>query len=132
MTLIVNTARMGYRGPDWLDVSRQGNEKRHAAGIKGGHHNIGLAFTPSNDLLRPYLTKRKKGLTTEADWQFYVSRYTVEMRTSYRGHREAWDKLLSWEHVVLLCFCKEPTHCHRRVLAGILAKLGARDDGELT
>jgi uncharacterized protein YeaO (DUF488 family) len=68
---------------------------------------------------------------TEADWEEYVAAYTEEMRGSYRTRREAWDKLLAMPHVVLLCFCTDPYHCHRRVLAGILTKLGALDEGEL-
>lgn len=33
--------------------------------------------------------------------------------------------------MVLVCYCADAERCHRRVLAGILAKLGAVDRGEL-
>lgn len=115
---------MGLRDPDYLDVSLQGNLRRL-------HRGIGRSFAPSPHLLYPFLTKRKSGALTDADWARYVERYAAEMRLSYRERRSAWDELLSWERVVLLCFCTDPERCHRRVLAGILAKLGATDCGEL-
>lgn len=124
MTLKVYTARMGLKDPDYLDVSLQGNLRRL-------HRGIGRAFAPSPHLLYPFLTKRKHGGLTEADWQRYVERYTAEMRASYRERRSAWDELLSWERVVLLCFCTDPNQCHRRVLASILVTLGATDCGEI-
>lgn len=130
--LVVNTARMGYRGPDWLDVTRQGNEDRVEKGERGGHQGIGLAFAPSWSLVRLFQGKTcKEGRVTDDNWASYVDAYTDEMRVSYRLRRGAWDKLLAMPHVVLLCFCTDAEHCHRRVLAGILTKLGAHDRGEL-
>lgn len=131
MTLHVHTARLGIRDPDYLDVSLQGNMRRSDAGELGGHRGIALVFAPSPELLYPYLSKRKFSRLTEADWTRYAESYTAEMRASYRDRRGCWDVLLSWERVVLLCFCTDPNQCHRRVLAGILEKLGAVDEGEL-
>jgi len=116
----VYTARMGIRDPDYLDVTRTGNERRK----DGEHRGIGLAFAPSGAILWP----AKRG---ELGFEEYQRLYTAEMRQSYRTRRQAWDELLSWERVVLLCFCTEPLRCHRTVLAGILVKLGAEDCGEL-
>ena len=132
MTLRVHTARLGYRGPDWLDVSLQGNMRRAKAGEDGGHRHIGLSFAPSPDLLYPFLSKRKFGGLTPEDWDRYVAGYTAEMRRSYRERPSEWKALLAQEHVVILCFCTDAVHCHRRVLAGILEKLGAVDEGELS
>lgn len=125
MTLQVYTARLGLKDPDYLDVSLQGNLRRL-------HRGIGIFFAPSPHLLYPFLSKRKHRGLTEDDWKEYVFRYKAEMRQCYRERRSAWDELLSWERVVLLCFCTDPLQCHRRVLAEILAKLGASDCGELT
>jgi uncharacterized protein YeaO (DUF488 family) len=129
--LAVYTARLGIRDADYLDVSLQGNMRRADAGEVGGHRHVGLSFCPSPELLYPYLSKRKFGQLTDADWERYARAYTAEMRVSYRLRQSAWKTVLAWPRVVLLCFCTEPERCHRRVLAGILAKLGANDCGEL-
>lgn len=131
MTLQVYTARLGLRDPDYLDVSLQGNMRCAEAGEAGGHRHLGLSFCPSPYLLYPYLSKRKFGTLTDADWTEYAARYTGEMRHSYVVRRPAWDALLALPRVVLLCFCTDPERCHRRVLAGILVKLGAVDCGEV-
>jgi hypothetical protein len=114
---------MGLRDPDYLDVSLQGNRRRL-------HRGIGIYFAPSPHLLYPFLTKRKHRGLTDADWAAYAEAYRNEMRQSYRDHRSAWLELLSWQRVILLCFCTDPEQCHRRVLAEILVKLGAEDRGE--
>ncbi len=132
MTLQVQTARMGYRGPDWLDVTLQANGRRADGGEVGGHRGIGLFFAPSPDILYPYLSKRRHGRETDRDWLVDVAQYTVEMRSSYKRFRRAWDELLGWERVVLLCMCKDAARCHRTVLGQqILPKLGANYLGEL-
>ncbi len=123
----IYTARMGYRGDDWLDVTRQGNIRR---GMPGGHRGIGMSFAPSAPLLFGYLAARRDGADTEDTWRTYVDAYTAEMRTSYREQRVAWETLLGWPSATLLCFCTDATRCHRTVLAGILGKLGAEVKGE--
>jgi hypothetical protein len=128
--LQVHTARLGIRDPDYLDVSLQGNMRRCESGGEP-HRGVGIFFAPSPDLLYPYLSKRRHGRLTDADWRRYVADYTAEMRESYRTRRLAWDAVLSWPRVVLLCFCTDATHCHRRLLASILEKLGAVDCGEI-
>lgn len=119
MTLRVRTARVSYRGADRLDVTRK------SAGPDG------LPFAPSWGILSPALTKLATGTLTDEDWRVYSEQYTAQMRTSYRDQRAAWDALLAREHVVLVCYCADAERCHRRVLAGILAKLGAVDEGEV-
>lgn len=120
MTLHVHTARMGYRGPDWLDVTLGGNRRRPEP---GGHRGVGLAFAPSRELL-------ESGRAGRVSSSRYAELYTAEMRASYREHRSAWDTVLSWERVVLLCFCTDAARCHRSVLAGIFGRLGAVVEGE--
>lgn len=41
------------------------------------------------------------------------------------------DPSLARSRVVLVCYCTDPTRCHRSLLAGILGKLGADVRGEL-
>lgn len=134
MTLQVFTARMGYKSDsDWLDVTLQGNMRRGSDDHDpGGHRGIGLFFAPSPDILYPYLSKRKHGKETDQLWLRYVDDYTREMRKSYKQCRRAWDILLSWERVVLLCMCRESAKCHRTILGQwILPKLDAVYRGEI-
>lgn len=111
MSLVIKTASHAS-GPDWLDVSRDGNTARADAGEVGGHRGLGLWFSPSQG-------------------EESAEQYTVEMRTSYTLVRAAWDRLLSRSNVTLVCPCTNAATCHRRVLAGILVKLGAVDAGEI-
>lgn len=137
MTLQVYTARMGYRGPlPWLDITRK------SAGPDG------IAFAPSMRLLARTLWARKhvEGLREfgcepqaasyeRGSWEEYQREYIAEMRDSYRTARQAWDALLARDVVVLLCFCGEQhtrhRRCHRFLLADILEKLGATNQGEI-
>lgn len=135
MPLQVFTARMGYKADDdWLDITLQGNEIRidKNPAEACGHRGIGFVFAPSPDILYPYLSARRHGRETDQLWLRYHEAYTHEMRQSYRRYRPAWDKLLSWHRVVLLCMCTEEARCHRTVLGQfILPKLGAEYRGEL-
>lgn len=127
MTLRVSTARVSYCGADRFDVTR------------GSGRGDGLAFAPSTTILAPALAARKlaeaclrKGAPRQAAsiedaaWAVYAPLYVAEMRAGYGKrdapgpHREAWDRLLARERVVLVCFCdveKWRGHCHRVLLA---------------
>jgi len=121
--LRVRTARVTYSRPDRLDITRK------SAGPDG------LPFAPSWSILRPALALLRSGRMDASGWAAYVDRYTDEMRASYRDNHAAWSALLARPAVVLVCYCSiTPARpwCHRRVLAGLLAKCGARDDGEVT
>lgn len=134
MSLVVQTARMGYRqDQDWLDITFQGNERRIEKNPSEpmGHRTIGFVFAPSPDILYPYLSARKFGKETPELWAKYVTDYTAEMRRSYATYRPAWDLLQSWSRVVLLCMCTDAARCHRTVLGGILGKLGNNFEGEI-
>lgn len=127
----MRTARIGYRGADGLNVTR------NSAGPEG------RVFAPSWAILKPALEARvqAKSLTTGRDvsaedrararailwaaWDAYVPRYQAEMRESYRVHRAAWDALLRRDRVTLLCWCVDAAMCHRTLLAGFLGQCGA-------
>lgn len=117
--LHIHTARVSYAGPHRLDITRKSAD------------DFGLAFAPSWKLLGPALKARDAGELDEDAWRAYEAAYTDEMRASYREHRLSWDGLLAMERAVLVCYCTDAERCHRRVLAGILAKLGAIDEGEI-
>lgn len=139
MTLIVKTARLSYGGPDRLDITRSGVSKA----IKAGTVSEGEPFAPSWKLLnwgkhmRGIADKKRVNGDAAASgfedwaWQTYGQRYHMQMRLSYRAHRDAWDKLIARERVVLVCFCTNPKRCHRRLLAEYLEKMGAHDSGEI-
>lgn len=75
------------------------------------------------------MTRAAEAIETGA-WALYVEAYRSEMRESYRTQRAAWRALLARESVTLVCYCADPARCHRTLLAGILAKLGATVAGE--
>jgi len=114
--LHVWTANIGYPGPHRLDVTRK----------SGGM--FGSLFAPSWGLLK----STHPALGGTLPWEEYAKRYTQEMRASYAEHRSEWDTLLAAQWAVLVCYCREPTTCHRSLLSGILGKLGARVYGEIT
>lgn len=121
--MIFHTAPIGYLGPDRLDITR------------GSGTSAGILFAPSWAILRPAKQRINAGTMTPAKWTAYANAYTDEMRRCYRYNREVWDALLERPRVVAVCYCDilppRPPWCHRRVLAAILAKLGAVDAGEL-
>lgn len=134
MTLAIYTARMGYKlDQDWLDITRAQRTNQ----TDGGHRGIGLSFAPSIALLKHYLKLRSDDIDpgrelSGEEWERYSQSYMVEMRESYARRRPVWNRLMTWDRVVLLCFCTSPIHCHRHVLAQqILPKLGASFMGEL-
>ena len=114
------TARITYAGPHRLDITRKSGT------------GLGAMFAPSWGLLSPILAMRKRGdhAGVEAAWPRYVELYKHEMRECWRAHRATWAELRSVPRV-LVCYCTDPARCHRRVLAEILARLGAADRGEL-
>ena len=118
MSLRVCTARVSYRGPDRLDVTRK----------SGGP--AGTPFAPSWALLGPFLKKRSATGLTDADWAAYVAGYQEEMRASYAHRRSEWDALLARGQVTLCCYCTDSDRCHRTILASILVVLGAVYEGE--
>lgn len=134
--LRVRTARVSYRGEDRLDVTRK------SGGVEG------VVFAPSWEILRAALAGRSRALLAKqggdgvgADriekeaWAAYQPLYLGEMRASWMANREAWERLLLRSSVTLVCYCSAPPggepHCHRRLLAGLLCKLGAVDGGDV-
>lgn len=114
-SLLIYTAFASYRGPDKFDISRKSGD---------------AVFAPSWKLLTPFLDLRKGAGLTDPAWEKYAADYTDEMRTSFMKHRKEWKALLARQSVTLTCYCKLPAQCHRTVLGGILAKLGADFRGE--
>jgi ribA/ribD-fused uncharacterized protein len=96
------TARYNYSGPDRYDVTVKSGDK---------------VFAPTWKLVRRY----KDSCIT---WPEYVRQYTDLMRGSYRNNKPHWINLLQKPSITLVCFCTDPTHCHRTLLAEMLARAG--------
>jgi uncharacterized protein YeaO (DUF488 family) len=121
--LCVYTAPLAYRGPDRLDVSPLTGDP------------LGQAFAPPAALVTGFQRRQAKvSPGMEGPWVSFVSAYTQQMRGSLRASRQeqngAWRVLLARPSVTLVCFCADPATCHRSVLAGLLARCGAREGGE--
>ena len=119
MSLQLYTAKMGWRGPGALPVTRY-----------IVNDALGVRFAPSKSLLDKYLCIRKAGLETDETWAEYELAYTKEMRALYKLDQGPFCTLLAYPEATLLCFCENPERCHRTVLARLLVKLGATYHGE--
>lgn len=129
MPLQVYTAQLPHRG-------RPGYYGRDAFNItRGTGGGAGDPFAPSDGLLAAGQACKRAAKKDEARLElafaWYRELFLEEMRLSYRRHRGAWLELLARERVVLCCYCGTHGRCHRRVVAEILARLGAVDCGEL-
>jgi uncharacterized protein YeaO (DUF488 family) len=70
----------------------------------------------------------KQGRMSEED---YTRQYYTMMRESYRQSRQRWDEVLDMEEVILACYCRPDTFCHRYLLKDMLVKCGAEYAGEV-
>jgi hypothetical protein len=53
------------------------------------------------------------------------------MRESYRKNEERWKEILSMFEVILACYCRGNSFCHRYLLKDMLVKCGAEYAGEI-
>lgn len=116
MTLQVYTSITAYTGDDKLNVTT----------FHAFNNDLPWVFAPSFDVHGRWHKSKK----TPPDWERFVAEYREEMKRSYMEFRPQWDALLGLNEVTLCCYCIEPNKCHRTVLAGLLAKCGARNLGE--
>jgi len=61
----------------------------------------------------------------------YTREYLDRMRASYRNNRQRWDEVLGMEEVILACYCRPDSFCHRYLLKDMLVKCGAEYVGEI-
>lgn len=96
------TARYNYSGTDRYDVT-----------VKTGD----VVFAPAWHLVKLYKDE-------QITWRQYTQLYVQQMRKSYQANKAHWISLLQKPSFTLVCFCVDPTHCHRTLLAQILVKVG--------
>lgn len=132
MTLHVYTARIDYRGPAALDITRGAADK---ARKENRLRPPGEFLAPSARLVFPTLRRLKEAATEgarEAVWRDYEAAFRSEMARSWASRRNEWDALLDRDRIVLLCFCVNSRRCHRPLVADELQQRGAVNHGELT
>lgn len=152
MTLYVHTARVSYAGPDRFDVTRKSgtdigklfapswailrpalDARKRAAKMRAdadAREAATAAVRPDlAGLVRRNMLASAERMEREA-WGRYVPAYLEEMTQSCARYRRHWDELLAGELVTLVCYCVDAQHCHRRILAELLATKGAMDCGE--
>jgi len=61
----------------------------------------------------------------------YTNQYTELMRQSYKVNRERWNEVLNLDEVILACYCKADSFCHRYLLKDMLVKCSAEYIGEI-
>jgi len=110
--LEVWTAQYSYNGPDRLDITVKGQDP------------LGKYFAPTWKMVM----ECKKGKISEEE---YTEQYLSLMRRSWQERPNVWQELLSRKRVVLVCFCKPGSFCHRVILAKLLEKYGAVYKGEI-
>jgi uncharacterized protein YeaO (DUF488 family) len=64
-------------------------------------------------------------------WNEYERLYHERMRRSWVVSKDRWKDVLSWDEVVLVCYCRDDMFCHRRLLKKYLVACGAIDGGEI-
>jgi len=104
----IYTSQFRYIGPDRFDITVK--EK--------------TIFSPTWDIVDRY----KNGLINE---QTYSEIYKQLMLNSYYNNLNKWNEILNKERIVLVCYCKPNTFCHRYLLVQYLKELGAEYCGEI-
>jgi uncharacterized protein YeaO (DUF488 family) len=105
----VYTAQYRYSGENRVDIT-----------VKSGMK----IFAPDWEMVIDV----KSGAITKEE---YTKKYYKKMRLSYKNNRAEWDDFMKRDSVVLVCFCKTGTFCHRYLLANIFVKLGAEYLGDI-
>lgn len=105
------TAQYRYPGPNRLDISVKGNDP------------FGKLFAPTWEMLTEYKTNPNRN---QAE-QIYIAAYHQLIHKNFKY----LDQLLTFNEVVLVCFCKYGDFCHRNLLTRYLIVLGAEYRGEI-
>jgi hypothetical protein len=61
----------------------------------------------------------------------YAHQYTDLMRQSYKSNSQCWNEVLNLDEVILACYCKADSFCHRYLLKDMFVKCGAEYIGEI-
>lgn len=78
-----------------------------------------LQYAPTKDILDNY---KKKRIT----WDEYVERYTTLMN-SRANYRNFTNEFTAFNSICLLCSEPTPEHCHRRLIAEMIANTAPKE-----
>ncbi len=110
--LIIYTSQYRYSGERRLDITaKKGSE----------------LFRPTFEMVMEFKASRQDQTARDK----YEKIYNGMMRDTYAEFRSGWERLLKADWVVLVCFCRRDTFCHRYLLADYLVKCGAIYKGEI-
>lgn len=118
----VNADRWGKDRPSPMAYAAENGETFCSLDttVKSAWKDMGKAFAPTWDMVMGH----KRG---EITWAEYTERYVALMRQRYAENKELFLKALSYENLVLRCYCsdtsKSSRKCHRYILADILMKI---------
>ena len=91
--------------------------------VKSAWRDMGIAFAPTWDIVMASKENR-------ISWEEYTKRYTDLMRQRYIEKKNLFLKALSYNNLVLRCYCKDTSRsirkCHRYILTDILEKIASR------
>jgi len=110
--VIIRTRSIGEAKPGDLATYRWGSLRKFSEG---------RIFAPSERLLSAY---KCGGLS----WEAYERQYLAEMEALNQKSPEYFLQLLQRDKVTLVCYETRPDRCHRRLLAGLLARM-AKEQG---
>jgi len=89
-----------------------------------GEDGVNITIASGNKIFAP-TWKMVMGFKNKLiTWEEYVKQYEVCMDTSYYHCKDKWINLLSRPSITLLCYCKDPSICHRSLLAEMLVDVG--------
>lgn len=135
--MLVCTSTYGYKGPDRLDTTAHGLFRARIKGLPFPGEPFAppwWAVAAALGIPGPPVPAANLPVPQDPEerWVWYRDLYVSLMRRSWSDHRAAWADLLARERVVLVCFCKDRSRCHRGVLAELLVQAGATDGGEVS
>jgi len=127
MAVTVSTARITYGGPGRLDITR-----RHANDCNAeGCSSLGQSFAPSKKL---WAALHSKEITPAAYLKAYRhDQERLQRRTVIEAFEAVFDGVVDDDRrVVGVCFCPDPSGCHRTVWREVMVgTFGYVDGGEL-
>lgn len=87
--------------------------------FKPGKFKKDFRLCPSVDLLNAYKTH-------EIDWEDYEVYFAEEMKKDpmVTGLRELYKRLKNGEDIILVCYERDYTNCHRRLIGEFLRQFG--------
>lgn len=95
-SMIVCTSTLDYDGHDALDIT-----------VKSAWEDEGKLFAPTWEMVQGV----KAGTLS---WDEFVSAYQA-LLVARVGQLDLWHALLEREQIVLCCYCKPGTNCHRHL-----------------